>query len=88
MAIVLLTLLDSRLWLADLFLLNLIIQCAVGLIFVLSYLAAEMLLRSIGENEDIVVENIAALPIPEALKEQLGEQMHCIARYYREKIKR
>ena len=88
MIIVLLTLLDSRLWLADLILLNQIIQCAAGLIFVLSYLAAEMLLRCIGENEETVVESISSLPISEASKEQFSEQMHCIAQYYRERIKR
>ena len=73
---------------AMLALLGIILQYALGLMLVLFFVTKEMLLRCIGENEEIVVENIAALPISEALKEQLGEQMHCIARYYREKTNR
>lgn len=88
MAIVLLTLLDSRSWVTGLFLLNLAIQCAAGLIFVTSYLSMEMLLRCIEENEDVVLGKIVSLPMPEMLKKQLSEQMHCIARYYRNIVKR
>ena len=65
-----------------------IIQYALGLMLVLFYVAKDMLLQCIGENENMVIANIALLPISEALKEQLSEQMHCIAQYYRERIKR
>ena len=77
----------KELYSAPLFIASVIIQRTAGLMFVLLYLAAEMLLRCIGENKDTVVGNISSLSILEASKEQLSEQMHCIARYYREKTK-
>lgn len=88
MLIILLMLLDRRSWLTDLFLLKQIFQYTVGLVFMLSFLAVKLIVQCVGENVDIVIGNISLLPIPEVLKEQLCEQMHCIARYYREKTKR
>lgn len=85
MLIILLRLLNIGSWIVDWLLLAPIIQCAAGLIFVLSYLVVEKLLQCIGENEDVVIGNINSLPISETLNDQLSEQMHCIAQYYRDK---
>lgn len=68
--------------------LGVIIQSVVGVMLVLFLVTKEMLLQCIEENEDVIIQNIMSFPISESLKEQLGEQMHCIARYYRNTDKR